>query len=106
MLYFEWDNTKARENLEKHGISFDAAASVFEDPFAIEEPDQIVEGEERLRTTGISEGLIVIMVSHTNRYGDQSEDEITRIISARRATRIERRRYDELRTASGWYPVE
>ena len=105
MLYFEWDPAKAAANLEKHGISFGAAAAALDDPYAIEAEDQIVEGELRLRTIGMADGEIIVTVSHTNRLGSHDDGEIARIISARRATKSERRRYDELRSQSGWNPA-
>jgi uncharacterized DUF497 family protein len=106
MIHFEWDDAKAAENLEKHGISFELATGVFDDLYAIEEDDQVVDGEVRLRTIGIAGGIAVIAVSHTNRPADKLGDEIVRMISARTATRSERRRYDELRSESGWNPFE
>ena len=105
MLYFEWDPAKAAANLEKHGISFAAAAAALEDPYAIEEEDQVVEREIRLRTIGMADGEIIVTVTHTNRPNDPDDTEIARIISARRATKSERRRYDELRSQSGWNPA-
>ncbi len=47
MLRFEWDPTKARRNLAKHGVSFDAATRVFDDPFALMLQDRVEGGEER-----------------------------------------------------------
>ena len=44
MLYFEWDSSKAARNLQKHGITFEAATAVLEDPFAIEQEYQVIEG--------------------------------------------------------------
>ncbi|KAF0333040.1 cytoplasmic protein [Gigaspora margarita] len=51
---FKWDNNKAASNLRKHGVSFEAAAQVFEDPFAISIQDQVENGEERWKTIGMS----------------------------------------------------
>jgi uncharacterized DUF497 family protein len=106
MLSFESDPAKEIENIRKHGISFGAAQSVFADQFAIEEDDQVVEGEVRQRTIGMTAGVLVITVSHTNRGGERIGDEIARIISARKATRSERKRYEELRAESGWNPLD
>jgi len=89
-MRFQWDPTKARKNLDKHGISFDEAASVFHDPLAATgaDPDHS-EGEERMVTFGLSSAGQLLVVSHTER-GDA-----IRIISARVATQHERRIYEE-----------
>ncbi len=89
-MEFEWDDEKAARNLAKHGVSFHDAATVFGDPLAITyyDPDHS-EDEDRFLTFGhISDGHLFV-VSHTNR-----EDRI-RIISARRATRRERKSYEQ-----------
>lgn len=95
MFRFEWDVTKARSNARKHGVYFEDAMLVFADPYALAEQDRVEDGEHRWRTLGLAGGLAVLLVVHTVR--DQREDEVIRIISARRATREERKRYDENR---------
>ncbi len=87
---FEWDNQKAVVNLRKHKISFDEAATVFNDSFArtIPDPDHSIE-EFRYLTLGESAEGKLLMVSHTER-----QDKI-RIISCRKATASERRKYEE-----------
>ena len=95
MVEFEWDEAKAISNERKHGISFEYAVHVFEDPFALVERDRIEGGEYRWQTLGLVEGVILLLVAHT--VQDDDEDEIVRIISARRATRKERTRYDKNR---------
>jgi len=102
MLYFDWDPPKEAENIEKHGISFGAASVALEDPYAIEEEDQVVDGEQRLLTVGMAAGEVVVLVSHENYYFNDGLDEMARIIHARRASAGERRDYDELRAQSGW----
>lgn len=92
-MVFEWDERKNRSNREKHGVSFEAATLVFEDPRAIVVPDHSVEGEERWKTVGLSGGVVVLLVVHTHR--DEGGEEYTRIISARKATPQERRVYEE-----------
>ena len=91
-MYFEWDERKNRANQAKHGLSFETAALVFEDPNAISLLDRVVEGEERWRTLGMAGGIAILLVAHT-----QSEDEEPRIriISARKATWWERKIYEE-----------
>jgi hypothetical protein len=90
---FEWDPTKAANNLVKHGVSFQTAARVFTDPCALVELDRIENGEERWQTIGVVEGVLMLMVAHIVR--EQDDIEIIRILSARRANRRERRRYEE-----------
>jgi hypothetical protein len=90
---FEWDPTKAANNMRKHGVSFQTAARVFADPYALVEQDRIENGEERWQTIGVVEGVPMLMVAHTVR--EQDDIEVIRIVSARRANRRERRRYEE-----------
>src|SRR5262245_6437369 len=89
-MEFEWDPEKAAGNLAKHGIAFQEAASVFGDPLAVTyyDPDHS-EDEDRFITFGHSSQGRVLVVSHTDR------DDRTRIISARQATRKERKQYEE-----------
>jgi uncharacterized DUF497 family protein len=95
MILFEWDETKAKNNERKHGIRFEYATHVFEDPFAMVEQDRMEGNEYRWQTLGLVAGVVLLLVAHTVK-GD-GEDEIIRIISARRATRKERTRYDKNR---------
>ena len=90
---FEWDPTKAPSNLRKHGVSFPIAARVFSDPYALVEQDRIENGEERWQTIGVVDGIVMLLVAHTVR--EQDDVEVIRIISARRADRKERRRYEK-----------
>jgi uncharacterized DUF497 family protein len=90
---FEWDPTKAASNFRKHGVSFQTAARVFADPYALVEQDRIENGEERWQTIGVVEGVLMLMVAHTVR--EQDNIEVIRVISARHANRRERRRYEE-----------
>jgi uncharacterized protein len=86
---FEWDPAKAALNLAKHGVSFDEASTVFGDPLAGTIFDPQHSGEEpRFITIGLSTRRRLITVAHTERHDG------IRIISARRATRRERRRYE------------
>jgi uncharacterized protein len=90
---FEWDPDKAAGNLRKHGVSFETAARVFSDPYALVEQDRFENGEERWQAIGIVEGVVVLLVAHT--VSEQGDIEVIRIVSARRANRRERRRYEE-----------
>jgi uncharacterized protein len=88
-MEFEWDPEKALRNLAKHGVSFQEAATVFGDPLALTfiDPDHSTE-EDRFLTFGCSNDGRFLVISHTDR-GDR-----TRIISARRMTRKERKSYE------------
>ena len=97
MALFEWDPGKARTNQQKHGVSFEHAAHVFEDPYALFEQDRTGEtGELRWQVLGLVGGVAVLLVVHTVR--EENADEVIRIISARRATREERNRYEQTRS--------
>jgi uncharacterized DUF497 family protein len=89
-MEFEWDPDKAARNLVKHGVAFAEAGTVFGDPLAITyfDPDHS-DDEDRFLTFGESNQGRLLVVSHTDR-----EDRI-RIISARIATRRERKIYEE-----------
>jgi uncharacterized DUF497 family protein len=92
-MRFEWDEGKSRQNRKQHGISFEIATEVFSDPFCLTIADQTFQSEERFWTIGRLENLAVLVVVHTTQ-GEHGE-EITRIISARKATPRERRFYEE-----------
>jgi uncharacterized DUF497 family protein len=86
-LEFEWDETKASDNYKKHGISFDLATKVFEDPFALEFIDDRQDHpEERFVILGMA-GSDLVYVAYTER-----ESRI-RLISARRAAKYEEEHY-------------
>ncbi|NRF12600.1 BrnT family toxin [Agrobacterium pusense] len=92
MLSFEWNDRKALTNLAKHGVSFETARKVFEDPFAVDIEDRSANyGEVRRRIEGLGNGLVLTVI-----YTERSE--VIRIISARKATRAERKEYDD----NGW----
>ena len=93
-MHWTWDDTKSRANKQKHGLTFEVARRVFDDPLAASWPDSHG-AEERWQTIGIIQNVIVI-VSHTWPETDrQTGQEIGRIISARKATNHERRFYEE-----------
>ena len=89
-MTFTWDPTKAEENLTKHGVDFREAATVFDDPLSTTFPDaDHSTGERRFLIIGMSALGRILVLSHT-----ETGDTI-RIISARAATRPERRFYEE-----------
>jgi uncharacterized DUF497 family protein len=81
MTVFEWDNAKAILNWKKHGITFETAQLIFDDPYALTELDHIVGGEERWQTIGLIGATGILVVAHT--IGGGAVERI-RIISARR----------------------
>jgi len=89
-MRFEWDSRKAKLNQSKHRISFEEAATAFRDPLSVTgpDPDHSI-GEHRFVTFGFSSKGRVLAISHTER-GDS-----IRVISARRATKQERKTYEE-----------
>ena len=94
MLKFEWDAAKNRANRRKHGLSFETASLVFEDPFALMHQDREVKGELRWQVIGRVAEQLVLVVAHTVHDAEDSS-EIIRLISARKALQDERKRYEE-----------
>ncbi len=92
MKYF-WDPRKAKSNLKKHRISFELALTVFDDPHHLSSLDTDAGEEERWVTIGVAADCLTLIVIHT--YFQGEGDEVIRIISARKATRAERRQYEE-----------
>lgn len=89
-MEFDWDEKKASANIEKHGVSFQEAATVFGDPLAItfSDPDHS-EHESRFLTFGLSRANRLLVVAHAERGGK------TRIINARPMAKHERTIYEE-----------
>ena len=90
-MRLEWDARKAAANLRKHGVSFVEASSVLLDPLSAtgDEPDHSI-NERRFVTFGVSSAGRLLVVAHV-----EQQDDATRIISARSATRAERKLYEE-----------
>ncbi len=88
-MQFEWDENKAEKNLAKHGVSFEEAKTVFNDPLFItfSDPEHSI-GERRFIILGESAQRRLLVVAYTERFS------VTRLISARVATRRERRVYE------------
>jgi uncharacterized protein len=90
------DPAKGLRNERKHGVRFEDAMHVFKDPDALFEQDRSDEtGEFRWQALGRAGGVAVLLVAHTIR--EEGGREVIRLISARRATRKERTRYEETR---------
>jgi uncharacterized protein len=87
MLTFEWDEAKARRNLATHGVAFPFAAKAFTDPCAVEGVDDSMDyNEQRYRMIDFADAVLLTVV-YTERL------ERIRLISARKATRVEHEQY-------------
>jgi len=92
-IRFDWHDAKARDNLRKHGVSFDEACSVFYDERARQIPDpEHSQAEDRFVMIGMSHRFRMLVVVHTYRDSDR----VIRLISARKANQQEQRQYREL----------
>ena len=90
MLLFEWDPEKAKENLATHGVSFDEASTAFRDTLSLAIYDPLhSEQEDRFVLIGSSHRNRLLVIVHTER-GDN-----IRLISARKASKKERKHYEE-----------
>lgn len=89
-MRIEWDSRKAASNFKKHGVSFREAATALFDPLALtgDDPDHSLD-EKRFVTFGMSSANRLLVVSHAD------SSDVTRIISARKATKSERILYEE-----------
>ncbi len=94
MIRFEWDIAKAQANKQRHGVSFDDAASVFSDQFArlLFDPEHS-QDENRYILLGLASSTRLLVVCHCYR----EDDEVIRLISARKANRQETEQYWSLR---------
>ena len=91
-MKFEWDRNKERINIQKHGVTFEEASYVFSDKFALSRFDEEhSENEERWVLLGKSLRETILVVVHT--FRDNNANEVVRIISARRATKKEKKSY-------------
>jgi uncharacterized DUF497 family protein len=99
-MRFEWNEEKNRKNRSKHGVSFETAALVFEDPYALTKRDVAHDlEEERFATLGAIGSGAILLVVHTS-FEDTGGGEGIRIISARAATPRERKSYEETHRAT------
>ena len=92
-MRFEWDDQKNRVNQQKHSISFETAALVFNDSNATFRKDRIVDGEQRWHAIGAAETAVLLVVHVYRTESEYGEEETIRIISARAANNRERRIY-------------
>lgn len=89
-----WSPAKNSANQKKHGLSFDAAQFVFDDPLHLTRHDRIENGEMRWQTMGRVCDVALLLVAHTVADEETGETHI-HIISARRATKLERKRHEQ-----------
>lgn len=95
-MHFEWDENKNKENIKKHGVSFQDAQEVFDDPFHLSLLDKRFDYfDERWITIGITKGQQIVVVGHLY-YFDERGEEIVRIITARKGTKKERENYENI----------
>jgi uncharacterized protein len=88
-MRFEWDRAKAEANRRKHRVTFNEAATIFFDPLSVTIPDpDHSRGEHRFVTMGISSSGRLLVVAHTEKGA------VLRLISARSASAVERKRYE------------
>lgn len=92
-MIFEWDEAKNKINKAKHHVSFENAKRVFLDPYCLTLFDRVKDGEDRWHTIGLVDGVLLLLVVHATRHEERAE--VIEIISARRPTSHERRRYEE-----------
>lgn len=92
-MRFEWDSEKAKRNLAKHGVAFELAQRVWDDPLHVVIPDRYEDGEQRWHAIGTIGAIIIVVVVHTYLAGEETDR--IRIIGARKATAHERKRYEE-----------
>jgi uncharacterized protein len=91
-MKYEWDEAKNSANIAKHGISFEEASEIFNDPMMISKLDLRYEyGEERWFSVGSTKKGMITMVAHL--YFDEHQEPVIRIISARKATQKEAQHY-------------
>jgi uncharacterized protein len=91
-MIFEWDDDKAARNIGKHGVAFELAQRVWDDPAHISVFDRHEGNEERWHAIGLVSGVVILTVVHA--FPVVTDEDTIRIISARKATRDERRRYE------------
>jgi uncharacterized DUF497 family protein len=92
-IRFTWNEEKARLNLLNHGVSFESAKEVFQDPNQVVSENYFKDGEQRLQIIGMTRNaalLLVVFVDHSN-----PDIEIIHIISARKGEAIEEQAYEE-----------
>lgn len=91
-MRFTWDPGKNRKNQRLHRVNFETATKVFDDPGVLLREDCVVDGEQRWHAVGHAGGYMLLLVVHTIAAGDE---QVVRLISARKVTPNERAEYEE-----------
>jgi len=86
-----WDARKAKNNQRKHGVSFETAREVFEDPNQVVSESYFIEDEQRMQVIGMTRGFVLLLVVFVDR--SEPDLDLIRIISARKANAYERKIY-------------
>jgi uncharacterized DUF497 family protein len=97
-VLYQWDEEKNRINRAKHGVRFEQATKVFDDPFVVDHRQDVEHGEYRYSVLGLVDGVVILLVVFTDLSVGLGEP-VTRIISARRADRSERLIYEKERNS-------
>ncbi len=92
-MRFEWDEAKNVTNQKKHGISFDTAVLVFDDPNMVQFIERIENGEERWHAIGYAPGSLFLILTVVHTWNERNH--VVRIISARHASNAEMKTYDQ-----------
>lgn len=95
-MRFSWSRAKNQVNIQKHGISFELARYVFNDPFHFTQKNRIERGEQRYETVGEVEGTLLFVI-HTMEEDEDGTIIAIRLISARKADKSERRSFENER---------
>jgi uncharacterized DUF497 family protein len=88
-MVLAWDDRKNRTNRRKHGISFETAARIFDDPNVVSYLDRVVDDEERWHTIGCAGGIVLVVHTSEEQHGEEK----IRIVPARKASPRERALY-------------
>lgn len=91
-MTFEWDDEKAESNRARHGVIFDLAREVWDDPPHVIVLDRVVDGEQRWHAVGLVGSVTILAVVHV--YPEPNTEDRIRIIGARKATAHETKRYE------------
>jgi hypothetical protein len=91
---FSWDAAKNESNQRKHGVSFEAAQLVFDDPLHVTRLERFENGEQRWQTVRMAGGVALLLVAHAYSESENGAERIC-IISARRTTKLERKIYEQ-----------
>jgi uncharacterized DUF497 family protein len=81
-MKFSWNAEKARTNRTKHGVDFETATKVWDDPFCVVVPERVQDGEQRWHAIGLVAGVLLLLVVHI--YPDDQAEDLVRIIGARK----------------------